>query len=122
MQGREIDEARARGGRDVRAKRSANPVEQERVARADPQPPCPCEAARVFCIVEQPAQLASREIWVQRQSGALESERLESGAAKPLHIFARSLILPYDRVIEGTLRLSVPGDNCFALVGETNRV
>src|SRR5258708_2107910 len=103
------------------AEYAAQAVEQEGVACAQSQAPGSREFARSLRIVEQPAKLACRKIWIERQSGPFERERLEARALQSLELIARSFILPYDGVVEGTLRQSVPCDNGLALIGEADR-
>ena len=118
--GREIHEAGARGRRDVGRVASAEAVEEERVARREPQPLRAGEPAGVGHVVEQPAQLARREARIERQPGPCERQRLGAVTAHLLDGVARPDVVPDDRVVEGLAGLGVPDDDGPALVAEAH--
>ena len=74
-------------------------------------------------VVEQPLDLARREVRVRMQArGALDVLAGARLGAKLLDDRRRATALPHDRVGDGTAGLAVPDDGRLALVGDADAV
>ena len=72
-------------------------------------------------IVQKPANLRTRKVWVKKQASSLGEEPLmpcglELGAER-----GGAAVLPDDRLVDWLSCPAVPDDHCFALVGDANR-
>jgi hypothetical protein len=72
-------------------------------------------------LVDDPFQLAGREIRVQRQAGALDGERLRPLGLELLGERQAAGILPDDGIAQGLAALAIPGDHGLALIVDAQR-
>src|SRR6185437_16878004 len=73
--------------------------------------------ARTFDVVQDPAQLRTRKISRQRQSGPLAEAVLSAITDIASHQLRRARVHPYQRVAQGSTRCLVPQHRGFALIG-----
>ena len=111
-------ELRPRRGRRIGGEPGAEPVAEERVDRAQPQGAGVARPANRLVVLEQPAQLARREVGVERQAAALAHLVRASIGLEPVQHLLGALVLPGDDRGQRATALGVPGEHGLALVVE----
>ena len=103
------------------AKLRAEPVAQERVERAEPQPARLPGGLHRVQLLQHPRQLRGGEVGVDRQPAAPRDLLVESRSRQPLEHRRRALVLPHDVRRQRLARVCVPRDHRLALMVETAR-
>src|SRR5262249_55673349 len=96
LPGREAHQAGARGRGDVGRIDPGEVVEEEAVAGAEPEPAAGEQALRLGQLIENPSELAGREIGIKGKAGAGDGELLRTLGLQLLGHGQRAGILPDD--------------------------
>ena len=107
-----------RRGRRIGGEPGAEPVAEERVDGAQPQGPGVARPADRLVVLEQPGELAGREVGVERHAAALAHLVGASIGLEPVQHLLRALVLPGDDRGQRRAALGVPGEHRLALVVE----
>ena len=107
---------RPRGGRGVGGEARAEPVAEERVDRAHPQPAVVAGLLDVVVVAQQPGELGGGEVGVEGQPAELLDLVLLVGQL--VEDLLGALVLPDDDRAERLAGLRVPGEHRLALVVE----
>lgn len=95
--------------------------DQEGVDGAKGQVPGLCGGARAVNMIEQPGDLAGREIRVNQQAGPGLDQRFMPGLNKLTTGLGRAPILPDQRIGDRGPATPVPDQDGFALIGDADR-
>ena len=118
----DVEEHRARGVADVGdVASSVRQLPQEpRIDGAEREPARIGAGAGVRHVIEQPPDLAGREIRVDEQPGPLLHQLAGALGFQPFTVVGGPPVLPHGRVADRLAGLAVPEDRRFALVGNAD--
>ena len=119
----DVVEQRARGVRGIRGvdAPAGEAVDQPRVDRAEGDLAGLGARPQRRIALQQPRDLAAREVGVEHEAGALVKQRLVPRRAQALAHGRRLAALPHDRAPDGVARAAIPEHRRLALVGDPDR-